>query len=289
LAVAGATVAHLLGVFLDGLVPIGQATALALASLAVLVLISAGRGRFAMAGGIAVLALDAATATDEDDGGRFLAPFYAPLTSPPYSFTDDLAWLGDSLAAQLVGAWPALLGIMLICAGAIATLTGQPREGTPRRQWISWLAGTLTAVALLADLHGGPPARQLVTLGVMLPTIAVLAAALAMLSVAVVRQLRVAVPAGLGALLLVFAAFSADLAQLGPARPFFLEQASSAPESFLEMGVRTEVAAAVAVGPGSSPGFVTSPLLALLPVLALVLLALATTRRNAAAVTSPAP
>ncbi|WP_406079411.1 hypothetical protein [Micromonospora sp. NBC_00858] len=281
--IAGAAVVHVLGVLSDASVLAGQATGVALTALAAIVLLGAGRGRLAVAGGIGLLAVDAVTSAADSGGPRYLSPFYAPLSAPrPYSVGDDLAWLGEAMSAQVTQHWSALLGIPLICVGTVVTLADRPRTDARWLRWIAWAAVAGVAVMLVADLGGGRLARLLVTLGVQLPTMVVVAAGLAVLVVAAGRQWRFGVPAMLGALLLTAAVLAADLAAAGPVRPVNRQELGlfSHQAVFLQAGFRSDVEGMTALDDLFSPGLVTEPLLALVPVLAIALLVLAAPARD---------
>lgn len=291
--VAGAVVVHVLGALSDAPVLAGQATGVALAGLAAIVLLGGGRGRVLVAAGAGVLAVDAALSARGVGGPRYLSPFYAPLGAPePYSVGADLAWLGEALSAQLTAHWPMVLGTWLICGGTVVTLADRPRTEArwPRR--VAWAVVAVVAAVLLVDVDGGTLARRLVTLGARVPTMVAVAAGLAVLVVAAGRRWRSGVPAVLGGLLLVTAVLAADLAGAGPARPMVWQAAEvvTGGSAFLEPGYRREAVVAVAIGQPSSPGPVTAPLPALLPVLAVALLALAVPgRRRSGAVRGDGP
>lgn len=274
--VAGAAVVHVVGALSDASVLAGQATGVALTGLAVIVLLGAGRGRVAVAVGVGVLAIDAVVAAKGSDGPKYLSPFYAPLNAPPPSVSEDLAWLGEALAAQVTQHWPALLGLALICGGSVVTLTDRARTDTRWIRWVAWAAVAGLAVVVLTPLGGGDPIRVLVTLAVRLPTLVAVAAGLTVLVVAAGRQRRFGVPAMLGALLLTAAVIDANLAAVAPLRPVAVAETHSFNDqaAFLEPGIRIQVAG-VALGHESSPGLVTAPLLALVPILAIALLVLA--------------
>ncbi|MEH1163864.1 hypothetical protein V6V47_00595 [Micromonospora sp. CPCC 205539] len=275
--VAGAAVVHVLGALSDAPVLAGQATGVALTGLAAIVVLGAGRGRLVMAAGVGLLAVDAVRSTKTADQPQFLSPFYEPLNAPPPpTVGEEFTWLGEALSAQLTEHWSVLLGVPLICGGAVLALADRPRTEARWPRWVAWAAIAGVAVVLLADVGGGTVVRLLVTLGVQLPTMVALAAGLTVLVVAAGRQRRFAVPAMLGALLLTVAVLGADLAAAGPVRPGVLVEAHShtAQTAFVERGYRSDVVG-LAVGSSSSAGLVTAPLLALVPVLAIALLALA--------------
>jgi hypothetical protein len=281
--VAGAAVVHVLGAISDAPVLAGQATAVALAGLAVIVLLGGnGPGRLALASGAGVLAIDALVSARDLGGQKYLSPFYAPLTTPgPYSVAADVAWLGEALSAQVTDHWPALLGTWLVCAGAVVTLAARARNEARWPRWIGWAVVAVTAVVLLSDVGGGTLTRRLITLAVQVPTMAAVTAGLAVLVVAAGRRWRYGVPAAIGALLLTAAVLVADLANAGPVRPVAWAEAYKIAEpAFLRPRYRSGVAMATAVGHARSPGLVTAPLMALLPILAIALLVLAAPGRR---------
>lgn len=281
--VVGGAVVHVIGALSDAPVLAGQATAVALAGLAVIVLLRAGRGRLAVVAGIGLLAVDALRSAQDLAGPPPMAAFYRSRvsTSGPYSFGDDLAWLGEALSAQLTQHWSALLGIPLICGGTVMALADRPRTDARWPRWAAWTAVAGVALILLTGIGGGTPTRRLVALGAQLPTVVAVAAGLAVLLMAAGRTWRSGVPAVLGASLLTAALLTADLTSAGPVRPVVLSEFHSYAEpAFLEPGYRIEAVAATAVGRALPPGLVAAPMLALVLVLAIALLVLAAPSRE---------
>ena len=283
---AAAAVVHVLAALAGGLALAGQSVAVALAGLAGVVLLGSWRGRAMVAAGIAVLAVNVSGAAGDDDVRHTLEPFYAPLSaSKPYSAAEDLSWLGDSLAAQLSAHWPALLSIVLVCAGLVSALHALPRSGSRWGRPVAWTVVGLMTMLVLAGT-GGAPVRWLVSVGAMVPTMVAIAAALAVLVAAADRGWSVSVPASLGALLLAATILGAELSQVGPIRPIvlieldgFLDDLSAKRTDAGERAIAI-APSMFAIGRGTSEGFGTAPIMALLPVIAFALLVLAVGRRR---------